>query len=93
MNISKKDYITKKLSLTNKIKKLGDYSKVLLPKIQGAYDNMSLLDFVKNCNSETSRSGKDEECVNDKIKRKYIGSLSDTNYDNKKDSVKAYIDK
>ena len=88
-----KIYNSEHIKSTNKIKKLGDYSKVLLPKIQGAYDNMSLLDFVKNCNSETSRSGKDEDCVNDKIKRKYIGSLSDTNYDNKKDLVKAYIDK
>ena len=65
-----------------KIKKLGDFGKVLLPKIQGT-DSMSLLDFVKNCNSETARSGRDEESVNDKIKRKYICSLSDTNSDNK----------
>ena len=81
-----KIYNSEHIKSTTKIKKLGDYGKVLLPKIQGLYDNMSLLDFVKNCNSETARSGKDEESVNEKIKRKYLYSLSDTNYDNKKDS-------
>ena len=80
-----KIYNSEHLKTTMKIKKLGDFGKVLLPKIQGT-DSMSLLDFVKNCNSETARSGKDEESVGDKIKKKYICSLSDTNYDNKKDS-------
>ena len=69
-----------------KIKKLGDYGKNLLPQIKGTYDNISFLDFVKNYNIETARSGRDEESVNDKIRRKYFYSLSDTAYDNKKDS-------
>ena len=80
-----KIYNSEHTKTTTKIKRLGDFGKVLLPKIQGA-DSMSFLDFVKNCNSETARSGRDEESVNDKIKRKYICSLSDTNSDNKKDS-------
>ena len=80
-----KIYNSEHTKTTLKIKKLGDFGKVLLPKIQGT-DSMSLLDFVKNCNYETARTGKDEESVSDKIKRKYICSLSDTNYDNKKDS-------
>ena len=71
---------------TVKIKRLGDYGKIVLPQIKGTYDNISFLDFVKNYNIETARSGRDEESVNDKIRRKYFYSLSDTTYDNKKDS-------
>ena len=68
-----------------KLRKFGEF-KSLLPSIKGSYDNMSFLDFVKNFNLETNRSGKDEDIFSERIKRKYYHSLSNTYYDIKKDS-------
>ena len=76
-----------------KLRKFAEFKNSLLPSIKSSYDNMSFLDFVKNFNIESNRSGRDEDVFSEKIKRQYYHSLSNTHYDYKKDSGNNSINK
>ena len=78
-------YSVEHSKLLRQIRKIGNN---FLPPIKCAQDNMSFMDFYKCSNLDSSRSGRDDEYNNDKSKRKFNSSLSNTNLDNNKDNNK-----
>jgi hypothetical protein len=76
-----------------KLRKIRGNENYILPPIKTTNDNMSFLDFVKYFNVESSRYEKNDESKINNIKQVNYSSLSNTYYDNNKDSGTSSINK
>ena len=76
-----------------KLRKNKEYANFSLPHIKYSNDNMSFLEFIKCFNIESARYGKDDDSIINKIKQNNYSSLSNTYYDNNKDSGNNSINK
>ena len=81
---------SKSLMKLRKIRGSGNYN---LPPIKTTNDNMSFLDFIKYFNIESARYAKEDESKINNIKYINYSSLSNTYYDNNKDSGTSSVNK
>ena len=78
-----------------KFRKIREYgnSNYSLPFIKYSNDNMSFLEFIKCLNIESARNGNEDDSIINKAKQGNNSSLSNSYYDNNKDSGTNSINK
>ena len=81
---------SKSLMKLRKIRGSGNYN---LPPIKTTNDNLSFLNFIKYFNIESARFAKEDESKINNLKYINYSSLSNTYYDNNKDSGTSSVNK
>ena len=76
-----------------KLRKIKDNGSYFLPQIKSSSDNLSFGDFIKYYNSESTKYNKEDESKMNIIKQVNYSSLSNTYYDNNKDSGSSSLNK